>query len=55
MAEQIIAVFCEIDDFCTEYEKHMIEGKAPAIQKTRMALPMQSNKKPEKRLIYLTI
>ena len=38
MAEQMIAVFCDIDDFCIEYEKHMITGKAPAIQKTRMAL-----------------
>jgi len=38
MAEQIIAIFCEIDDFCKEYEKHMITGEGPAIQKTRMSL-----------------
>ena len=38
MAEQIIEVFCEIDDFCTEYEKQMIEGEGPAQPKTKMAL-----------------
>ena len=38
MVEQIIAVFCEIDDFCKEYEKKLIPGEAPAIPKTSMAL-----------------
>jgi len=38
MAEQIIEVFCEIDDFCIEYEKHMIPGEAPSTPKTKMAL-----------------
>jgi len=38
MVEQIIAVFCDIDDFSKEYEKHMIEGEAPVNQKTKMAL-----------------
>jgi len=38
MVEQMIAVFCDIDDFCIEYEKHMITGEAPAIQKTKMGM-----------------
>ena len=38
MVEQLIAVFCEIDDFCKEYEKNQITGEAPAIPRTSMAL-----------------
>jgi hypothetical protein len=38
MAEQMIAVFCDIDDFCIEYEKHMITGEGAAIPKTKMEL-----------------
>jgi len=38
MVEQIIAVFCEIDDFCNEYEKHLITGEASKKPKTSMRL-----------------
>ena len=38
MVEQIIAVFCEIDDFCKEYEKNQIAGEGSPIAKTTMAL-----------------
>jgi len=44
MVEQLIAVFCEIDDFCKEYNsnfvrgKNQITGEAPAISRTSMAL-----------------
>ena len=38
MAEQMIAVFCDIDDFCISYEKYLIVGETPAIPKTKMRL-----------------
>ena len=38
MVEQVIEVFCDIDDFCKEQEKYMITGESPIIPKTRMAL-----------------
>jgi len=38
MVEQIIEVFCEIDDFCKEYEKRLITGETPQKAKTSMAL-----------------
>jgi hypothetical protein len=38
MAEQIIAVFCDIDDFCKEYEKHLITGEGSTMPKPRLAL-----------------
>jgi IS5 family transposase len=37
MVEQLIAIFCEIDDFCKEYEKKLITGEA-TIPKTTMIL-----------------
>jgi len=37
MVEQLIAVFCEIDDFCKEYEKRLITGEV-TIPKTTMIL-----------------
>ena len=38
MVEQLIAVFCSIDDFCMEYDKHLIAGETPKIPKTSMIL-----------------
>jgi len=38
MVEQLVEVFCDIDDFCKEQEKHMITGEAPIIPRTKMAL-----------------
>ena len=38
MVEQIIEVFCDIDDFCKEYEKQLITDKSAKIPKTSMAL-----------------
>jgi len=38
MVEQIIAVFCDIDDFCQGYEKHIITSETVSKAKTSMAL-----------------
>jgi len=37
MVEQLIAIFCEIDDFCKKYEKRLITGEV-SIPKTSMIL-----------------
>ena len=42
MVEQLIPIFCDIDDFCKEYEayctQHLLMDKQQIIPKTSMAL-----------------
>ena len=42
MNEAIIAIFCDIDDFCKEYEKycinHLLSDKKAVVPKTSMSL-----------------
>jgi len=38
MVEQLIAVFCEIDDFCIGYEKHILTDEKHKTPKTSMTL-----------------
>ena len=42
MAEQLIAIFCDIDDFCKEYESycttHLLMDKDHFISRTSMSL-----------------